>query len=150
MAKTRTQSKSLQVPPPRETPVFDIASRFMAPHIEVPIMDTLVDRTVDTGARITIKSSQSVAVRDAARAFRSTVQLDGTDMTPTQVDDLFLAQLVAATESWSGFTNGGVEVPCTPENVKALYSDPACTWIYAQVFSAFLDTTRFFDTPRTS
>ena len=146
--KARTQS--LKIPAPAPKPVFDISSRFMAETIQVPIMDTLVDRKRDTGMRVVIRSSQSDQARDAGRAFRASIVIDGDGMTATQIDDLFLAQLVAVTVSWSGFTSAGTEIECTPANVRALYGNPQAAWIYQQVFAAFMDTARFFATPRPS
>lgn len=149
MAKTRTQPNP-DTSATDTVKVFDLASRFMAPTIEVKIMDTLVDRTQDTGVRITLKSPQSVEARDAARTFRAALALEGGDMTAQQIDDLFLEQLVACTCGWAGFTFEGADLPCTAENVRTLYGNPACGWIYQQVMTAFLDTARFFDAKKTS
>lgn len=143
MSKPRT----LKLTPAK--PAFELATRYMAPTLEVVIYDTLVDRTADTGVRITIKSPQSVEARDAARAYRATITTDG-DLTPDQVDGLFLAQVSACTVAWDGFTHDGAVLECTPDNVRALYDNPACGWIYQQVLAAFLDTSRFFATPRAS
>jgi len=152
MTKARTHSKKAWTAAPAAppTPVFDISTRFMAPSIEVPIMDTLVDRGRDTGMRVRIKSPQSVEARDAARAYRATLPPDTETLSLAQIDGVWLAQLVAATESWSGFVSGGAEIPCTPENVAALYENPQAMWIYTQVFTAFLDVSRFFGKPRSS
>lgn len=144
MAKTRTQPKAEET-----VKVFDLTERFMAPTIEIVIKDTLVDRDRDTGVRITLKSPQSVEARDAARKARASFTTDG-ELTPAQVDDLFLEQLVACTVAWSGFTMDGDVLDCTPENVRAIYSNPACQWIYTQVMSAFVDTARFFAARRSS
>jgi hypothetical protein len=153
MAKTRTQPKIPKFAPPAVdlvVKIFDISTRFMAPSLDVPIMDTLLDRDRDTGMRVRIKSPQSVEARDAARAYRATLPPSDAPMTPAQVDGVWLAQLVAATESWSGFVNQGEDVPCTPENIRALYENTQAMWIYAQVFGAFLDASRFFGSPRSS
>lgn len=146
--KTRTQSP--KTPPAAPPAVFDITSRYMAETLEVAIMDTLVDRTADTGMRVVIRSSQSAEARDAARTYRATQTIGSDGLSAEQIDDLFLAQLVAVTVSWSGFTSGGEAIPCTPENVRALYANPQAAWIYQQVFGAFMDTARFFETPRAS
>jgi len=153
MTKARTHSKKAAATDgaaPAQSNVFDISTRFMAPSIDVPIMDTLVDREKDTGMRVRIKSPQSVEARDAARAYRATLPPDTETMSLAQIDGVWLAQLVAATESWSGFVSGGAEIPCTPENVAALYENPQAMWIYTQVFGAFLDVSRFFGKPRSS
>jgi hypothetical protein len=44
-----------------------------------------------------------------------------------------LDKMVALTIDWSGIDMNGKEYKCTPENVRALYSNPAYDWFYVQI-----------------
>lgn len=54
-----------------------------------------------------------------------------------------LNRMAALTTDWSGIDMDGKEYPCTPENVRKLYSDPAYEWFYAQVIEFVEDTANF-------
>lgn len=41
--------------------------------------------------------------------------------------------LVACTISWKGVSMNGKELPCTPENARALYSNPGYSWLVEQI-----------------
>jgi hypothetical protein len=42
---------------------------------------------------------------------------------------------VASTIDWQGFERGGKALPCTPENVRSLYTHPGFAWLSAQVYA---------------
>jgi hypothetical protein len=140
------------IPLPAKRPGFDITSRYMREHVDVAIMDTLVDKTVDTGMSIHLKSSQSAEVFAATVTWRTTNEPkdeDGT-LTSEQVVNLWLEQCIAATSAWDGINDGETPIECTPENVRALYTNPQAQWIYQQVLAVLLDDSRFFVKPRSN
>jgi hypothetical protein len=138
--------------PPTKKPGFDITSRYIAESIVLHIMDTLVDKTIDTGMSIRLRSSQSPIVFDATVAWRAVNEPEDADgtLTTAQVIALWLEQCIAATESWDGIDIGDTPIECTPENVRALYTNPQAQWIYQQVLAVFLDDSRFFVKPRSN
>ena len=77
----------------------------------------------------------AAAVKDGKKAFR----LDS-----AQMEDESLDILVAATEGWTGVERDGQPVPCTPDEVRALYSTPGFAWIREQVDRALSDASNFF------
>jgi hypothetical protein len=113
-------------------------------------MFTLVDASQDTGVRVRIRSPHSKETRAAASAFRAAAA-KGPSENPaenvkTEVERLSqfsLEQIVAATIGWTGLVSEGKPVLCTPENVRALYTDERTQWIRDQVEVAFWDPGRF-------
>jgi hypothetical protein len=127
---------------------FDLATRYMAETVDVPILDPVTN--MPTGMHITVGSMFSARARQAATQALKLRMVsdpqDGPTVAPaSEEDDPLLAQLVAATVAWSGFVVGGVPIACTTTNVRALYVDPRTAWIRTQVQSAYLGLERFFD-----
>lgn len=58
--------------------------------------------------------------------------------------------LVACTISWTGIELDGKPLECSPENVKALYSQPGLKWITDQVDRFVGDRGNFLEQPSTT
>jgi hypothetical protein len=115
------------------------------------------DPSVDTGFRIEIASMYSDEARDAVRNISKPLALvDGEAHEPTFTDSLF-EQTVAVTKRWwvegepyETIVLDGVELEPTPENVRAVYSDPRYVWIQREVQAAYLELGRFFGASKAS
>ena len=62
-------------------------------------------------------------------------------LTPEALEADALELLVAVTRGWSGFTQGGKAVDCTPQNVQRIYTE--FPWIREQVDLAIGDRANF-------
>jgi hypothetical protein len=140
MAKSRTHAHATQ-----EAKVFDLSTRYMAESLDIPILDP--ETNEPTGMTWTVGSQFSKAARAAAMAAtrlrlnaKGEVEADAV----TDFDDTLLDQLVAVTLRWSGFKVEGAELPCTPENVRALLTDERTAWMRPQVQTGYLTLSRFF------
>lgn len=72
--------------------------------------------------------------RRLRQAFNQTGKMPMTD--PIEDYDEETEYLVASTLGWKGLKRRGQEYPYSPENAKALYTDPAKQWLRAQVLGA--------------
>lgn len=62
--------------------------------------------------------------RQRAAIERAIAAASGADMQPAPTaDDVDLDDLVAAVRSWRGFTTDGADYECTPDNVRALFTN---------------------------
>lgn len=61
--------------------------------------------------------------------------------TAKELEDEGIDLLVALTEAWTGFESGGKELPCTPENVRMVYSE--VDWIFKQADKFSGDVSNF-------
>lgn len=129
----------------RSAQVFDLASRYMAEAITVPINDPKTD--LPTGMTWTIASQFSKEARDAAIASAQLVinAKGEVEAASTESNDSLLEQIIAATRGWSGFVVAGQALVCTPGNVRAILTDVRTAWIRSQVQAAYLSLARFFD-----
>lgn len=115
--------------------------------VAVPIHHP-ADASVPTAITITLHGRYTAGWRAAQAAYRSQVTAQAVP------EDAVLADamqpfLVHATAGWEGVTDdAGQPVPCTPEQVAALYAE--VPWLYEQVWAAFLDVARFFGNATTS
>jgi hypothetical protein len=141
---------------------FDLSQRFVRDVVEVPIMDPVdVTAKIDTGIRIAIRSVYSKEAKAAAAAARSQIIVDDNGKvvsTPNETIDALLEQTIGATAYWKADDDeyadslliDGEKVPCTPETVRKLYTDPQTAWIQRQVQTAYLNLAGFFVKPKTS
>lgn len=140
---------------------FDLASRYAKDTVEVTIYDPVdVTAKIDTGIRIGIKSIYSKEARSAAQAARAKIQIvdDKVVSSEAELDEAFLEQTIGATAYWKADDDEyrdallieGESYPCTPENVRALYTNPQTAWIQRQVQAAYLNLAGFFETPKTA
>ena len=147
MPKVSKEQKQEQKQDQKPAQAFDLSSRYMAETLDVPIMDTLVDPTQETGMVWTITSQFSKQARNAALA-ATKVRLDTKGNVVADAvadfDDSLIEQLVAVTLSWRGVTVNGEPLACTPENVRALLTDERTAWMRPQVQAAYLSLSRFF------
>lgn len=155
MAKTRTQSPQI---PPAARRGFDLSTRYAADRVTISILDPAdITTKTDTGLRVEICSLYSKEARDAAIGARTKLKLVDGKIDAADADfemNLFEQTVAVVTRWWD--ENGapdallvdGVELPCTPENIRRLFSDPRTAWLQKQVQAAYLDLSRFFATPK--
>jgi hypothetical protein len=134
---------------------FALASRYQHETAVLKLLDP-VDYT-DTGIRIEIASQYS---DEAYAAVARPALVIGDEVTvETPVADRWLEQTIAVTRRWwhEGAEEDGLRIdpdqpriPCTPENVRALYSDRKTRWVQKQVQLKYLSLEDFFDAPKAS
>jgi len=143
---------------------FDLSTRYAKDTVEVTIYDPFdLTAKIDTGIRIGIKSIYSREARAAAQAAHAKIQIvdDKIVSSEAELDEAFLEQTIGATAYWRNegetdplFQNAlnieGAPLECTPENVRALYTDPKTNWIQRQAQAAYLNLAGFFETPKTA
>lgn len=133
-----------------QPPVFDLSSRYMAETVDIDIVDP-VDGKSPTGLVWTIGSQFSKEARAAAmtaQRIRITPNGEVEAESLGGLNDTILDQLVAVTAGWQNLTVNGEPLPCTPENARALLTDPRTAWIRPQVQAAYLSLSRFFDSAK--
>lgn len=156
--------------------VFDISQRFARDSVQVVIYDPAEPgEKIDLGLRIGIKSVYSPEARAAARAARAQIVLDKDGnivSSETDNSNAVFEQTIGATVYWfhadlekpqrpdgtwereEGFEDvlliDGERLPCTPENVRTLYTDPKTAWIQQPVQLGYLTVAGFFAKPKTA
>lgn len=94
-----------------------------------------------TDLRVKVRGAHSDAVRKCSeehnRRIAAAVKASkGKDVDFEALDKQRDAELAAAsTIDWQGFSRGGNALPCTPENVRSLYTHPGYGWLAAQVYA---------------
>jgi len=146
MSSSSTQNRKNSKPS-----TFDISTRKMVETIEVTLTDPMFPgEKRDTGGRIKILSARS---KEAIRAARSSkpIRIEGDKLVSSEDDfsDNLVNQTIGVTVGWN-LTDGEKPIACTPENVRALYTNPESAWIQGQVQAAYLDTSRFFVAAKTA
>lgn len=101
-----------------------------------------------TGVTITLASRDSdpvKAVMAKAMDKRLVALRKGSHkpVNPAEFEAEAINTLSAAVLDWSGLTEGGEPLPCTPENVRALLTDNA--WIRRQLDEAMGNEALFFE-----
>lgn len=81
-------------------------------------------------------SKQQAALNRMAKG-KKALDLDAEKLSEDSIDDL-----VKLTTAWSGFVLDGKDLDCTPENVRAVYSD--WSWIKEQVQEFVGNRANFF------
>ena len=61
-----------------------------------------------------------------------------------RLEEASLEALILRTVAFEGIEEQGEPIPCTPENVRKLYTDPLTRWIADQVQEALGDREEFF------
>jgi hypothetical protein len=161
MTRTATVKKSPNGTTVTRRPAFDLASRYVKDTVEMVLYDPVdLSAKIDTGIRIGIRSVYSREARAAAQAVRAKIKLvdDKVISTDTEVDELFFEQTIGATAYWKADDDEyhdtllieGEKLACTPENVRALYTNPATAWIQRQVQAVYLNIAGFFEPPKTA
>lgn len=143
----RTRTPKPLIPAPARTG-FDINSRVMQQTAVIQLIDPLKpDRKLD--AHITIASPDSPEARAAEEAFPITF-VDG-KLTTSKADfeRAILERAIAVTLAWD-LLDGATAIPCTPDEVRKLYTDPRWRWIAGQIRGQLLELAGFFQTPNDS
>lgn len=95
----------------------------------------------ETDLRVKVRGAHSDPVRKVAeehnRRIAAAVKVaKGRDVDFDALDKQRDAELaVASTIDWLGFERAGEVLPCTPENVRSLYTHPGFAWLSAQVYA---------------
>lgn len=109
-----------------------------------------------TSFRLEISSIFSEEARAAAKAHADKVKLvDGrVDPNDPGLRDVVFEEVIAATRRWwqEGVTTDGITilgelVPCTPETVRRVFTDPRTAWMYPQARDFYLSLANFFGVP---
>jgi HJR/Mrr/RecB family endonuclease len=94
------------------------------------------------GMTITLRGTDSEVIRVAEREWADMRLKAGRDRFTAQgvqdsdkVERPNLELLVNLTSEWTGFASDGKEIPCTPENIRRIYSDPGFAWLHDQVWT---------------
>lgn len=146
----RKTARTARIPAASAGAAFDLATRYMAETLDVPIPDPLTGKP--SGLVFTITSQYS---KEARAAVMSATKLRVNEKGEVEADsaaelaDTILDQLVAVTRSWNAVVNGE-PLPCTPANVRALLTDERTAWIRPPVQSAYLSLSRFFGSAKPS
>lgn len=87
---------------------------------------------------------QSDKVLDVDRKFRNKILKSKQGINSAdEFDNQMLEILVACVDSWENVKLEGVDLPCTPANVRKLLSNPELVWVKDQIKN-FVDTTSNF------
>lgn len=114
--------------------------------VAVAIMDPR-EASKPTGISVTLAGRYTKAYKGAQAMIAA--QMQGGTIADAEAIERLRDLIVACTLDWSGVSDtDGNPVPCTPEAVRALYT--GVEWLYEQVRSAYLDSTRFFETAKAS
>lgn len=128
---------------------FDLAQRVMRETATFELVDP-IDGKTPIGLTWVIKSQFSTEARAAsAAATRITFDAEGKPQVDVTVSDSLLDQLCAVTVGWN-ITSGDVPVNCTPENVRAVLTNPESVWTRPQVQAKYLSLAGFFDSAKSN
>jgi hypothetical protein len=102
-------------------------------------------KTVIDGVEIRLLGENSTVGRAAQSLMRKTMTTRS--LLDVPIDDQHAKmtdKLVSLTISWKGIDMDGKEYACTPENARALYSNPGYEWLRLQVIGFIQDASNFF------
>lgn len=133
---------------PKKTTGFDINTRLMSETAVVQLIDP-VDTSKMLDAHITIASPNSPEARAANEAFPFKIEDGKIAMTLAEFENVSLEHAIAVTKGWD-LLDGTTPLPCTPEVVRRIYTNPATRWIAGQVRNKQLSMASFFPMPPTS
>ncbi len=125
---------------------FDLAS-YRTSKLETATVEILDPVTGEaTGIKITVASPDSAQYRQVSlKVQNEQLQYAMKNKGKTTAERLVnnaLEVLVGATVAWEGITEGGKELPCTPENVRKVYEEVG--FIKDQVDEFVGDVRNFF------
>lgn len=109
-----------------------------------------------TDLKVKVRGAHSDAVRKASedhtrRVAEAVKAAKGRDIDFEALEKLRDADLAAAsTIDWAGFERDGKPLPCTPENVRALYTHPGFLWLSTQVYAKAQEPDVFLKVSATS
>ena len=124
---------------------FDLAAKAEAGavmEVKDPVSDEPLINDAGVPLTITLRGKDAPEVRKAAREYASQKlnKLAKAKKLEIREED-GIAELVAATVTWTGFTADGQEIPCTPQNARQLYTSEL--WIREQA-DAFMENREVF------
>lgn len=126
----------------QDTQGFDLADCQMS---ETAVVTITHPTNKALQAHVTIRSVRSKAAKAAMKARPIAIEDGKVTMDDAAFEDSLLEQTIAVTEAWD-LRQNGEPLPCTPDNVRAVYTNERTAWIQGQVQSAYLDLARFFET----
>src|ERR1019366_5271013 len=158
MAKSCTQTPQIRTPARRS---FNFADRYAADAIEFELVDPASLTPVGVGVFFTISSVYSDEAKEAALAERAThVKEDATvdvDAVNASWDKNLFEQTVAVLKTWRSEPDDGHPgtvriddeyLPCTPVNVRRLFTDSKTVWAQKQTQGKYLAVADFFGKPK--
>lgn len=101
--------------------------------VEVTNLDIVYPDGSPTGMTVSVKDMDSKEVRSTIKKWDRIASRSRKGLSFDQKEEASIELLSAATEYWSGYTDNGVEVECTEEEKRRLYSDPAFRFVRTQV-----------------
>lgn len=133
------------------TPGFNLDSLLHRDTATVDILHPLTG--APTGMQVEMAGVDSAAHRAVSRELRNRrlqqLQLGNRGALTAEETEADQMELLArCTVSWRGVRESGVEVACTPDNVRRVYR--AYPWLRHQVDEAMADRARFFEASPTS
>jgi hypothetical protein len=126
---------------------FEVTEYYAAETAEVVLRHPVTG--ADTSGRITVRSMHARVARTATRAMQAKLVDGKTELSTEDWLDSLFEQTVAATVSWN-ITVHGEPLPCTPETVRAMYSDPKTAWMQPQVQAVYIEIGHFFGSAKPS
>lgn len=101
-----------------------------------------------TGISIRLVGTDSADYRKVARALQNrrlekVARQGKVKMTAEEHEENQLAMLCVCVKEWKGMEKDKKEYPCTPENVRALLSDPQFAWLREQIDEFVGERTNF-------
>ncbi|WP_309086389.1 hypothetical protein [Chelativorans sp.] len=131
---------------------FDGLAKTFDEGVEVDIRHPVTGEKL--GMTVTVASYQSERVKKLQRkmanqALREQRRNPKKAATIEEVEEKAHDLMVAAVISWTGFERDGKELPCTPENVRAVVSNPDLWFIAEQIDKAAEDSQAFMTASQT-
>ncbi|MGQ5524254.1 hypothetical protein ACUHMQ_13485 [Chitinimonas sp. PSY-7] len=127
--------------------MFDIDSIQEVQEAKCELVDPKTGRPV--GASITLAGQEHpkrmAMVNARHRKMRHDIAKHGRVQPTDPEEDVerLVNELVTCTLGWEGFMRDGKPVPCTPEEVRALYANPKRGWLRLQVQTFLNENTNF-------
>lgn len=131
---------------------FDGISKAFEEGIEIDIKDPFGN---PTDLKVRVVSYQSERVRKVSRKMANAAIIEGKKnprrvKTVEQLENDGNDLMVAAVVGWSGFELNGVELACTPENVRSVITNKDLAFIRRQIDEAAEDQQGFLMASRTT
>lgn len=121
---------------------------------KIQMKDTVAVAIVDprdgspAGLHITVAGRYSPQGKAAQLALAESARAEKDAASAASWDARLLSLVTGCTVAWDALDVDGKAIPCTAENVRALYD--GAPWIREQVQAHYLDTARFFESAKAS
>lgn len=102
-------------------------------------------------AWIDLVASDSTAGRAADRAAQDRARALGRERTSSELEADMLVKIAQLTKAWFlvGRSGAVLDIPCTPENAEAFYSNPGASWVVQDVMQFVLRLGNYIPAPST-